>query len=100
MTVADASMFVLVSIHHPHPEKEQLVIDSMHRYSDESKRHKGLVSVHTLKDDSTGQLFGIAIWDSQDSYLAARPALMKVTEKDDFDSWEKEPMKGHRLKSV
>ena len=25
---------------------------------------------------------------------------MKVTEKDDFESWEREPMKGHRLKSV
>jgi len=32
--------------------------------------------------------------------MAARPALMKITEKDDFYSWEKEPMKGHRLKSV
>ena len=93
-------MFVLVSIHYPHPEKEQLVIDSMHRHGDESKRHKGLVSVHTLKDESTGQLFGIALWDSQESYLVARPVLMKVTEKDDFDSWENEPMKGHRLKSV
>lgn len=74
MTVDDASMFVLVSIHHPHPEKEHLVIESMHRYGDESKRHKGLVGgVYTLKDESTGQLFGIAIWDSQESYLAARP---------------------------
>lgn len=93
-------MFVLVSIHQPHHDKEHLVVESMHRYGDESKRHKGLVSVHTLKDEATGQLFGIAIWDSQESYLAARPSLMKVTEKDDFDSWEKEPMKGHRLKSI
>ena len=93
-------MFVVLSIHLPHPDKEKLLIDSMHRYGETAKRQKGLVSVHTLKDENTGELFGIAIWDSQDSYEAARPALMKATETDDFDSWEKGPMKGHRLKSV
>ena len=93
-------MFVIMSIHHPHPDKEKLLIDSMHRYGEAAKRQKGLVSVHTLKDENSGELFGIAIWDSQDSYTAARPALMKATEGDDFDSWEKEPTKGHRLKSV
>ena len=72
----------------------------MHRYSETAKRQKGLVSVHTLKDENTGELFGIAIWDSHDSYMAARPALMKATETDDFDSWEKEPKGVHRLKSV
>ena len=93
-------MFVLISSHRPHPDKEKLVVESMHRYGEASKRQKGLVSVHTLKDENTGELFGLAIWDSQDSYLAARPALIKATEGDDFDSWEKEPMKGHRLKPI
>lgn len=89
-----------LSIHRPHPEKEHLLIDSMHRYGEAAKKQRGLVSVHTLKDESTGELFGIAIWDSKESYLAARPALMKATEKDDFDAWEKEPVRGHRLTSV
>ena len=93
-------MFVLISIHHPLPEKEELVVDSMHRYGEAAKSQKGLVSVHRLKDERNGELFGLAIWDSEDSYVSARPALMKATEGDDFDSWEKEPMKGHRLKSV
>ena len=93
-------MFVNLSIHHPHPDKERLLIDSMHRYGDAAKKQRGLLSVHTLKDETTGELVGIAIWDSKESFLAARPALMKATEKDDFDTWEKEPIKGHRLRPV
>ncbi len=89
-----------MSIHRPHPEKERLVIESMHRYGETAKKQPGLVSVHTLKDENSGELVGIAIWSSKESFLAARPALMKATEKDDFDSWEKEPTRGHRLASV
>ncbi len=93
-------MFVVISIHSPHADKEKYLIDSMHRYGEASKAHKGLVSVHTLKDEKTGELVGLAIWDSEESYLAARPDLMKATEGDDFDSWEMQPSKVHRLKPV
>jgi hypothetical protein len=72
----------------------------MHRYGETAKKQPGLVSVHTLKDENTGELVGIAIWQSKESFLAARPALMKATEKDDFDAWEKERTRGHRLTPV
>lgn len=73
------------------------MIDSMHRYGETAKKQHGLISVHTLKDENTSELIGLALWESRESYLAARPALMKATEKDDFDSWEREPIRGHRL---
>ena len=60
-------------------------MDSMHRYGEAAKRQKGLVSIHTLKEESTGELFGLAVWDSESSYQSARPALMKATEGDDFE---------------
>jgi len=93
-------MFVSISVHRPKPDKENLLIDSMHRYGEAAKKQKGLQSVHTLKDERSGELIGLAIWDSEDSYLAARPALSKVTEGDDFDSWEAEPVRGHRLRPI
>ena len=93
-------MFINMSIHIPHPDKERLLIESMHRYGEAAKKQPGLMSVHTLKDENTGELVGIAIWTSKESFLAARPPLRKATEKDDFDSWEKEPIKGHLLASV
>jgi hypothetical protein len=93
-------MFANISIHKPRPGKEPLLIDSMHRYGEAAKRQKGLVTVHTLKDEKSGDLVGVAIWDSEESYLLARPALMEATEGDDFDEWEEEPMRGYRLKPV
>jgi heme-degrading monooxygenase HmoA len=93
-------LYVNISIHRPHPDKERLLIDSMHRYGEAAKKQRGLVSVQTLKDEKTGELVGLAIWDSKESFLAARPALMKATENDDFDAWEKEPIRGHRLAPV
>jgi heme-degrading monooxygenase HmoA len=93
-------VYVSISIHRPHADKERLLIDSMHRYGEAARKQPGLVSVHTLKDENTGELLGLAIWDSKESFLAARPALMKATENDDFDAWEKEPVRGHRLTPV
>jgi hypothetical protein len=93
-------MFVIISAHHPHPDKEGLLVESMHRYGEAAKRQKGLVGVYTLKDADSGELLGLAIWNSEESYLAARPALAKATEGDDFDSWETVPIKGRKLKSV
>ena len=93
-------MYVNIAIHRPHQDKEKFPIDSMHQYGELAKKQPGIVSVHTLKDENTGELVGLAIWNSKGSFLAARPALMKATENDDFDAWEKEPIRGHRLSPV
>jgi heme-degrading monooxygenase HmoA len=82
-------LFVNIAIHRPHQDEERFVVESMHRYGEAAKKQKGLVSVHTLKDENTGELVGLAIWDSKESFLADRPDLMKATENDDFGSWEK-----------
>ena len=76
------------------------MIESMHRYGEAASRQKGLVGVYTLKDVSSGELVGIAIWDSEEAFQEAGPALTKATEGDDFDSWEMEPIRGRRLKSA
>ena len=92
--------FVIISFHQPRPDKENLVIDSMHRYGETSKKFKGLIGVYTLKNDKTGQLIGLAIWNSEESYKAARPELIKTTQSDDFDAWEMTPVTVHRLRPV
>jgi hypothetical protein len=93
-------VFVLISVHKPRPDKEKFLIDSMHRYGEACRKHKGLVFVETLKDARTGELVGLAVWDSEVSYMAAKPDLAKATEGDDFDAWESVPVRGHRLTPV
>jgi anti-sigma-K factor RskA len=62
----------------------------MHRFGEAIRTQPGLRVVHTLRDQKSGRLVGLAVWDSKQSMLAARPIMAKATEEDDFDAWEEE----------
>ena len=81
-------MFIQMSIHYPKPEYEPQIIDSMHRFGAAMKTQHGLQRIHTLKDDISGRLIGLAIWDSREDMMAARPAMEQAVKDDDFDLWE------------
>ena len=68
-------MFILMSIHHPKPEYRAALIDSMHRYQNAIKDQTGLVGIHTLKDELSPRLVGLAIL----SRLVFNVAVRKVT---------------------
>ena len=50
-------------IHFPKPEKEKLLIESMHRFGKAMEGKKGLIMAHTTKDEDSNRLIGLAIWD-------------------------------------
>ena len=52
-------MFILLSIHHPHPRHEAALIDSMHRYGAALHGRAGLRSIQTLKDQASDRLVGV-----------------------------------------
>lgn len=81
-------MFVTIGIHHPKPGKEQAILDTMMRFGNAHRGHKGLVTVFAWKDDATGALIGTAIWDSKSDCEAARPDLAKALEGVDFEPLE------------
>jgi heme-degrading monooxygenase HmoA len=93
-------MVISISIHHPRPGKEELLIDSMHRYGAAARTQAGLVEVHTLKDARTGTLVGLAVWESEAAKNAAQTALWEAVKDDDFDDWESEPISGYLLEEV
>jgi hypothetical protein len=84
-------MLYHLSIHHPKPEHEQDLIDSMHRFG-ATARARGAVEAHTFKDARSDALVGLAIWRSDDDLADARPALAEAVEHDDFDAWESAPV--------
>ena len=84
-------MFVHMSIHHPRAGQEQALIDSMHRFGQAMRGHPGFQRAHTLRDQDSGQLIGLAIWDSEGAWSDARPAMQAAVEHDDFNAWEVEP---------
>ncbi|HEX2910580.1 MAG TPA: hypothetical protein VH186_07205 [Chloroflexia bacterium] len=93
-------MFIHMSIHHPRPGKEELLVDSMHRFGAAMQGQPGLQQVFTLRDSRTGQLVGLAIWDSKEEMLKARPAMEEAVKDDDFDAWEAEPVISYALEEV
>ncbi|MFX0043565.1 MAG: hypothetical protein ACFE8L_11700 [Candidatus Hodarchaeota archaeon] len=81
-----------MSIHFPKEGKEKYLIESMHRFGNVMKGKKGLIMAYTTKDEDTNRLIGLAIWESKDDWLAARPAMVEAVKDDPFEEWElKEP---------
>lgn len=93
-------MFVHMSVHKPRVGKEALLIDSMHRFGKAMEGRPGLQRAHVLKDQRTGHLIGLAIWDNQESWQASRPAMEEAVKNDDFESWEEEPPAVYQLEAV
>lgn len=93
-------MFVHMSIHYSKSGKERLLIDSMHRFGKAMKGKKGLVMAHTTKDEDTGHLIGLAIWNSKQDWLAARSAMIEAVKDDPFEDWEEKPPEVYHLFKV
>ena len=55
-------MYVHMSNHYPREGKEGELVESMHRFGEAMKHQPGLRQAHTLKDDSSNRLIGLAIW--------------------------------------
>lgn len=93
-------MFMHLSIHKPRPGKAEALIDSMHRFGAAMEGRPGLREVHTLRDEASGQLIGLALWDSRADWSAARPFMAAAVENDPFEDWEEEPPQVFHLERV
>ena len=93
-------MFVHIAIHRPRPGKAQDLIDSMHRFGAAARTQPGLREVCTLRDQNNGTLVGLAVWDSQEVWQAARPAMWAAVEDDPFAEWEDAPPEIYHLEAV
>ena len=90
-------MFILMSIHHPKPAHEAALIDSMHRYGNAIRGKPGLVSIHTLKDELSPRLVGLAIFQSKADFERLAPIARAAVKDDPFDKWEEGPIEGFKL---
>jgi len=94
-------MFVAIGIHtHPKKGKEELLIDSMHRFGAAMKGKPGYQRAHALRDPESGALIGLAIWDSKADWEAAHPAMLEAIKDDPFEEWEDQPPTVYHLEEV
>lgn len=90
-------MFTLMPIHHPRPEHREALIASMHRYGDALRGRAGLISVHTLADEDSDRLVGLATFADREAYERLAPAARAAVADDPFKLWEDGPIDGLRL---
>ncbi len=93
-------MFILMSVHHPRPEYEAALIESMHRYQGAILGREGLLSIHTLKDERSPRLVGLAIFRSKADFERLAPIARAAVENDPFETWEEVEIDGFALKEV
>ena len=87
--------FAVVSVDSPKPEHREAVLDSMRRSSRVARRQAGLEWTGVV-DDASGRFVGIAVWESEEAAVAARPALMAEVGDDPFTTWDERPIEGFR----
>ena len=93
-------MFAHLSIHHAKPGQEAALIDSMHRFGAAMQGQPGFQQAYTLRDGRTGTLVGLALWDSREAMVAARPAMADAVVNDAFDAWEEGESEVFHLEAV
>jgi len=93
-------MFVHMSIHRPKPGKEEFLIDSMHRFGAAMQGADGFQWAHALKDETSGSLIGLSIWDSKEQWQETHPKIAEAVKDDPFEEWENNPPEVFRLNVV
>jgi len=72
----------------------------MHRFGKAMEGKKGLIMAHTTKDEVQDRLVGLAIWDSKDNWIKARPAMIEAVKDDPFEDWEEKSPEIYHLTIV
>lgn len=72
----------------------------MHRFGKAMEEKKGLIMAHTTRDEDTNRLIGLAIWESKNDWLAARPAMIEAVKDDPFEEWEEKPPEVYHLTKI
>jgi hypothetical protein len=85
-------MYVRIGIHYPSVGKETFAFDALRKFQETQMRHKGLISIHALRDEETNVVVGLAIWGSKESYLAVREKIDKARRDLKFEQYDDRPL--------
>ncbi len=93
-------MMLYYSVHYPKPEKEAQLIDAMRQVGQVIKNLPGCLFDNAFQDANTSTIMAITIWESQEAFQAARPAMIEAMKTIPFDEWEARPREFHALNSL
>ena len=96
------AVFIFYSVHYPHPDKEDLLIESMHNYGELMRTQPGLLFVapYPFKNPENGTVMGVTIWESQEAFQAAMEAIAGLRGPGPSPDWEIKPTEVYRFNSA
>ena len=84
-------MYISIAIHHPKGAKEEVsLLGTMRKFGEAQRKNKGCIIITACKDDSSGCIFAVGIWDTQENFIKAQADTGKVIEGVNFDTLEDE----------
>jgi hypothetical protein len=85
-------MFVSIGIHRPFPEpdKQMSLAQCMKTFGLAMRQCKGFRQSFVLKEPDEGLMIGLAIWDTREDFVAARPLFSEAIKGFDFSEVEGE----------
>jgi quinol monooxygenase YgiN len=78
-------MYVNLSVMRPNPGQDTATADSMQRFAAAARGQPGCVVCATFRDEQSGELHGLAVWESEQASADGSAACMSAVENDDFD---------------
>ena len=83
-------MFIHLAIHRQYPDMTDELAATMSSFGDSMVNQDGFQQSFVLRDQNTGWLMGLALWDSKEQWLVARPAMAAAVAGVDFSQLEPE----------
>jgi len=89
-------MYVSLSVMKPNPGQDAGTADSMQRFATAARAQPGCVLCATFRNEESGDLYGLGVWESEQASADAGAACMSAVADDDFDVLVAD-MENHRL---
>ena len=83
--------FIHLAVHHPRAEHAADLLASMRRVDAAAEGAPGLVQIDAWRDERTGRLIGLALWESPEAWAASVERIFAVVADDPFDEWCDQP---------
>jgi hypothetical protein len=95
-------MFLFYTVHYPYPDKEALLVESMHQFGELMSQQPGFIFVapYPFKDPEKGTLMGISMWESEEAFNAAAAVLRQARQNSPSHEWEAKPTEVYTLHSA
>jgi hypothetical protein len=68
-------LYVIMGIHHPKSGMEKALLETLVKFGNAERGHKGLITAFAWKDDNSSVISGLTFWDTKEDYDAARPDM-------------------------